>query len=126
VPDLLKGLPKQWIRDLVGNTTLAEILGILAGARFVLTSDGGTLHLTRLVGTRAIVAFGPSTSEVLFHDSSEDLVPVHLGLSCSPCEKTPRRYQCPEAYFQCLRGLTVANAKDSLLAACRAPVNRAR
>ena len=126
VPDLLKGLPKQWIRDLVGNTTLAEILGILAGARFVLTSDGGTLHLTRLVGTRAIVAFGPSTSAVLFHNSPEEIVPLHLGLSCSPCEKTPRRYQCPGEYFQCLRGLNVAIAKDALLAACRAAVDRGR
>jgi ADP-heptose:LPS heptosyltransferase len=126
MPGLLRGLPGQWVMDLVGATTLLEMLGVLAGARFLLTNDGGTFHLARLVGTPAIVAFGPETPEVLFHNSSEEVVPVYLGLSCSPCEKTPRRYQCPGAYFQCLRGLTVANAKDSLLAACRAPVNRAR
>jgi ADP-heptose:LPS heptosyltransferase len=110
VPDLLRGLPAQWIRDLVGATTLTQILGIVA----------------RLAGTPAIVAFGPSTPEILFDDSSEDLVVLRLGLSCSPCVKTPLRYQCPGAYLQCLRELDVASAKDALLAACQAPVDRAR
>jgi len=126
VPDLLRGLPAQWIRDLVGATTLTQTLGTVAGARFLLTNDGGTLHLARLVGTPAIVAFGPSTPEILFDDSSEDLVVLRLGLSCSPCAKTPLRYQCPGAYLQCLRELDVASAKDALLAACQAPVDRAR
>lgn len=116
---LLDGLSDQWVRNLVGTTTLPEILGVLARTRFLLTNDGGTLHLGRLVGTPAIVAFGPTRPEQLLDDPSQGLVSLRLGLSCSPCADTPLRYQCPGAYLQCLRGMDAATARSSLLAACR-------
>jgi ADP-heptose:LPS heptosyltransferase len=124
VADLIRGFSDRWVRDLVGTTTLPDALGILTGARFLLTNDGGTLHLARLVGTPAIVAFGPTTPEQLLHDPSRGLVTLRLGLSCSPCANTPFHYQCPGAYLQCLRGLKASAARDSLLAACRAPADR--
>lgn len=122
---LLDGLSDQWVRDLIGTTTLQQMLGILAGARFVLTNDGGTLHLARLVGTSAIVAFGPTSPEQRLDEASEGLVPLRLGLSCSPCADTPLRYQCPGAYLQCLRGMEAAEARRSLLAACHSEPVRA-
>lgn len=122
---LLDGLPDQWVRNLVGTTTLPEILGVLAGARFLLTNDGGTLHLARVVGTSAIVAFGPTTPEQRLDDPSDRLVSLRLGLSCSPCADTPLRYQCPGAYLQCLKGMEAAKARSSLLAACHSEAVRA-
>jgi ADP-heptose:LPS heptosyltransferase len=122
--DLLCGFSEAWTTDLVGTTTPNEMLGLLAGARFLVTNDGGALHLARLVGTPAIVAFGPTAPEQLLHDPARGLVTLRLGLSCSPCANTPLHYQCPGAYLQCLRGLEASAAKDSLLAACRAPADR--
>lgn len=117
---LVHGFSDQWIRDLVGTTDLRDLLGVLAGARFLLANDGGTLHLARLVGTPAIVAFGPTAPEQRLLDPLQGLMSLQLGLSCSPCADTPLRYQCPGAYLECLKGLKVADARSALLAACQA------
>lgn len=121
----LRGVSELWARDLVGATSLEQMLGCLAGARFVLANEGGTLHLARLVGTRAVVAFGPTAPEQRLLDFSHEVTPLRLGLSCSPCYDTSHRYQCPGAYLQCLRGLEAAEARSVLLAACQAPICRA-
>ncbi len=123
---LLHGSSDQRVKDVIGTTTLQQMLGILAGARFVLTNDGGTLHLARLVGTSTIAAFGPTAPEQRLDDSSEGLVPLRLSLPCSPCADTPLRYKCPGAYLQCLRGMKAAETRGTLLAACRAEAVRAR
>lgn len=123
--DLVHGFSDQRVKDLIGVTTLQQMLGILAGARFVLTNDGGTLHLARLVGTSVIAAFGPTAPEQRLDEASEGLVPLRLGLSCSPCADTPLRFRCPGAYLQCLRGMEAAEARSSLLAACHVEVVRA-
>ena len=123
VADLLEGFSDRWTRDLVGATTLSQTLGILAGARFLLTNDGGTLHLAQLMGTPAVVALGPTSLEQRFLNPFQGLTPLRLGLSCSPCEDTPLRYQCPGAYLQCLRGLQASEARSLLLAACKAPTD---
>ncbi len=122
---LLRGLPDQRIRDLVGTTSPREVLGVLAGARLLLTNDGGTLHLARLVETPAIVAFGPTAPEHRLLDPSQRLTQIRLGLPCSPCADTPQRYQCPGAYLECLRGLRAPDVRSALLAACRTEAGRA-
>lgn len=122
---LLHGLSGEWATDLVGRTTIQDMLGTLTGARFLLTSEGGTLHLGRLVGTHAIAAFGPTAPEQLFQGPEQGVVKLRLGLPCSPCANTPFHFQCPWAYLQCLRGLEASDAREPLLAACQAPAHRA-
>jgi ADP-heptose:LPS heptosyltransferase len=122
--DMLRGFSDRFTTNLVGRTTLEELLGVLAGARFVLTNDGGTFHLARLVGTPAIVAFGPTAPEQILDNMSEGYVALRLGLSCSPCADTPFRYRCPGAYPQCLRELDASQARRYLLAACQQVADR--
>ena len=122
---LLYGFSEVWTKDLVGTTTPNEMLGLLAGARFLVTNDGGALHLARLVGTPAIVAFGPTAPEQRLLDPSQGFVALRLGLPCSPCADTPLRYQCPGSYLQCLRELHASQARSALLAACQSAAERA-
>lgn len=119
---LLRGLPNGFVENLIGVTGISEMLGLLAGARFLLANDSGNLHLARLVGTPALVAFGPTTPEqLLLRDTLDGVVPLQLHLSCSPCHDSPRRYRCPGPYLQCLRGLAASEARGALLAACCLP-----
>lgn len=122
--DMLRGFSDRFTTNLVGRTTLRHMLGILSGARFVLTNDGGTLHMARLAGTPIIAAFGPTAPEQRIDAHSEGLVTLHLGLSCSPCAHTPFHYRCPGAYLQCLQGLEASAAREPILAACQALAHR--
>lgn len=123
--DLLRGLPDTQAMSLVGSTTLRQMLGILAGTRFLLTNDGGSLHMARLVGTPAIAAFGPTAPEQLLHPFAGGYMAIRQELPCSPCAHTPLRYQCPGPYLHCLRSLEAASARQALILACQAVAERA-
>lgn len=122
--DFLSGLSGAMVKDIVGITDVEQLLGILAGAQFLLTNDGGSLHLARLVGTPAIVAFGPTAPEQRLLDPSQGMTPLRLGLSCSPCSDGVLRYRCPGEHLQCLRGLEASEARCALLAACQSTAGR--
>lgn len=118
--ELLRGLPDTQAMSLVGSTTIRQMLGLLAGTRFLLTNDGGSLHMARLVGTPAIAAFGPTAPEEhLLHTFEEGLMAIRPQLPCSPCAHTPLRYKCPGPYLYCLRSLEADSARQALLLACR-------
>jgi heptosyltransferase-2 len=124
--ELIEGVGGTRVRSVVGETGLPEALGILAGARFVLSNDGGTLHLALLAGTRCIAAFGPTAPEERLLEPAEDVVALRVRLPCSPCADTARRYRCPGAPFACLREIRAADARPALLALCRGePVSTA-
>jgi heptosyltransferase-2 len=117
--ELMEGVGGARARSLVGETSLPEALGVLAGARFVLTNDGGTLHLARLVGAPCVATFGPTAAEERLLDPRDGLVSLRVPLPCAPCADTGHRYRCPGAYLACLRELRAADARGILLAACR-------
>jgi ADP-heptose:LPS heptosyltransferase len=117
---LVKGLNHKSIENLVGATSLSEMLGLLAGARFLLANESGNLHLAKLVATPSLISCGPTAPEQLFTDDTGDgIVPIQLGLPCSPCEFTPKRYKCPDSYLRCLKGLNGYHVKGLLQKACQ-------
>ena len=117
---LMKGLDQTSVKNLVGATSLSEMLGLLAGARFLLANDSGNLHLAKLVKITSLISFGPTVPEQLFMDENGDgIVPIQLGLPCSPCEFTPKRYKCPDSYLRCLKGLKGSHVKGLLQKACQ-------
>lgn len=122
---LLSGFSSEFIKDLTGETSLQQMLELLGGARFLLANDSGNLHLARLMGASVLIAFGPTAPEhILVGGALEGLVPLRLGLYCSPCHDSPHRYRCPGPYLQCLRGLAASEARSALLAACQSEDGR--
>lgn len=116
---LLSGLPQTRILDLVGATSLRQLLEILAGARFLLANDSGNLHMACLVGTPAIGVFGPTAPEQRLYHLSGGIMFIRDSLSCSPCAHTSRHLRCPGTYRQCLVGLKASAVRELLLTACR-------
>jgi ADP-heptose:LPS heptosyltransferase len=117
---LVSGFDKRSVINLVGATNLGELLGLLAGARFLLANDSGNLHLAKLVRTPSLIFFGPTTLEQLFiGENAEGIVPIRLGLSCSPCEFTSQRYKCPGSYLQCLKSLDADHVRSIIMKACQ-------
>ena len=117
--ELLSGLPRERIMNLVGATSLRQLLEVLAGARFLLANDSGNLHMARLVGTPAVGVFGPTAPEQRFYNLSGELMTIRHLLPCSPCAHTPWHLKCPGTYLQCLRELEASDAREMLLTACR-------
>jgi heptosyltransferase II len=74
------------VLSFVGKTTLLELIALLKRADGVITHDGGSLHLARLVGCKLCGVFGPSSPKDFSLDN-EDEIMLWGGrdLKCCPC-----------------------------------------
>ena len=72
------------VRDLVGRTTLRQLLAILARARLAFGPDSGALHLAAAVGTPALSLWGATSAARSTPFGSEALA-VSGAAACAPC-----------------------------------------
>jgi heptosyltransferase-2 len=101
------------ILNLAGRTTLSELVGIVAGARVVVSNDSGVMHLAAGLGRPTLGVFG-STSPVWTASDAPWTVSLYAEYPCSPCF----RRTCPIGYG-CLRSIPSEagiNAVERLLA----------
>ncbi|MDQ2742729.1 MAG: glycosyltransferase family 9 protein, partial [Chloroflexota bacterium] len=72
--------------NLVGHTTIDELIALLAHANLVATGDSGPLHLAVALGVPLLAVYGPTDPRV--HGPYRPVGPVRLhrrDLPCSPC-----------------------------------------
>jgi len=82
--------------DLVGNTTLPELIAVLEGANVVVTTDTGPSHMAAATGAPTVALFGPSDPNGTAPYSCKYNT-VHIAsidIECSPCSHTERFKAC--------------------------------
>lgn len=57
-------LPQPFLRNLAGQTSLRELMAVLASCRVLLTNDSGPMHVAAALGTPVVVPFGSTSSEL--------------------------------------------------------------
>jgi heptosyltransferase-2 len=90
---------REPVRMLCGETSLGELVGVLAGLRTLITNDSGPMHLAAALGVPVVAVFGPTDwRETAPVGDGHRLVrePVH----CSPCLLR----ECPIDH-RCMRGV---------------------
>jgi lipopolysaccharide heptosyltransferase II len=82
-------------RVLCGETTLAELVGVLARVRLLLTNDSGPMHLAAALGVPVVAVFGSTDWRETAPFSPVARV-VREGTSCAPCllRECPVDHRC--------------------------------
>ena len=70
--------------DLMGQTTLKELIALLRRVRLFVTNDSGPMHLAAAVGTPVIALFGPTDPARTGPYGAGHTV-LRSGVPCSPC-----------------------------------------
>ena len=72
------------VLNLVGRTTLKELMSVINAARAVVTCDTGPMHLAVALGKRVVALFGPSDHRRTGPFRGEV---IRKEMSCAPCNK---------------------------------------
>ncbi len=84
--------------NLIGKTTLAELMERLAGCDLLLTNDTGTMHLAAALGVPTVAIFG-STEPRLTAPLGPRHTLIRHQVECSPCflRDCPIDFRCMDA-----------------------------
>jgi heptosyltransferase-2 len=88
-------------RVLCGETTVPELVGVLARLRLLVTNDSGPMHVAAALGVPVVAVFGPTDWRET-HPVGEAHRVVREPVHCSPCGLR----ECPIDH-RCMRRVSV-------------------
>lgn len=107
---ILAGLDATPVTDLIGKTSLAQLMDELQTCDVLLTNDTGTMHLAAMLGVPTVAIFG-STEPALTGPLGASHHVIRHHVACSPCFLR----ECP-IDFRCMTSITA----EEVLAAVEA------
>jgi heptosyltransferase-2 len=99
--------------DLVGKTTLRDLLGILHRLRMLITNDSGPMHMAVALGVPVVAVFCSTTRDLGFYPYTNRAVVVEKNLACRPCGPHGGR-RCPIGTEECMRGIAPADVLQAV------------
>jgi heptosyltransferase-2 len=107
----------DWI-NLVGETDLPTLMGVLASCRVVLSNDSGAMHLASAVGRPVVAVFGPTNERATAPLGPHTI--VRHDVWCRPCMLR----ECPIDH-RCMRGIAPEEVFDRVMTWIDQPVTTA-
>ncbi|MBU1658473.1 glycosyltransferase family 9 protein, partial [bacterium] len=112
----LKPFPKTVI-DLVGKTSLVDLVGVIEGACGLVATDTGTAHIASALNTEVFALIGPTPDNQTgpYQSQTNRVHIISANLSCSPCYKTQVMKNCKDNI--CMKQITVEQVYDRIVSA---------
>ena len=111
--DKLKPYPKNVI-DLVAQTSLSDLIGVIEGAYGLVATDTGTAHLSSAVNTEVFALIGPTPADVTgpYQSPYNKVHIISSNQECAPCYKTEVMRQCKDNI--CMQEISVEMVYNSI------------
>jgi ADP-heptose:LPS heptosyltransferase len=90
--------------NLVGATTLPELVALLTECDILVTGDSGPMHIACAVATPVVVLHGPTDPD-LSGPTAPDAIVLRRRLWCSPCYDASATAECRFGNPVCMKGI---------------------
>jgi len=97
IAESIEGENSAFIRNLAGETELAEAIDLLSMASAVVSNDSGLMHIAAALGRPLVVVYG-STSPGFTPPLGECVEVLSVPVDCGPCFQR----ECPRGDVKCL------------------------
>jgi heptosyltransferase II len=101
--------PGVGVVDLIGRTSLRELIGITARCSAFVSNDSGAMHVAAAVGVPLTAIFGPTDERATAPAGSADV--IRRDVFCRPCMLR----ECPIDH-RCMKRIDVDSVLDSVIA----------
>ena len=99
--------PRGRIVNLIGQTDLPELIGVLAGCETCVSNDTGAMHVAAALGLPVVALFGPSDERATAPLGRHEI--LSTPVRCRPCLLR----DCPIDH-RCMTGIQTADVFDAL------------
>ena len=95
------------ILDLVGKTTLPDLVGVISNATALIATDTGTAHIASATDTEVFALIGPTPSNVTgpYKTNKNKVHIISSNQECAPCYKTEVMRSCKDNI--CMKEISV-------------------
>lgn len=110
-------LGEENVINLVGKTSLHQLLVLYTLCDLMVTNDSGPSHFASITDLAVVTLFGPETP-LLYRALGKNRIALSAGLACSPCVSSYNHRATACNDNQCMKQLSVEmvyNACDALL-----------
>ncbi len=90
------------VLSLAGMTSLRELMGVIAGAKLVVSNDSSPVHIANALGVPAITVYTSTSPDYGFYPLTGGY--LKNPLECSPCSPNPKR--CIRGSPECLHSIS--------------------
>jgi heptosyltransferase II len=111
VSDAMRGLP---VDDLIGQTSLMQLIAVMQKSGAVVSNDSGTFHLATLTSAPLVGLFGPTPANAVapMGRAKTRILASDNRVSCSPCYDGKNFARCTRNV--CLESITVNSVADAI------------
>ena len=90
--------------DLVGRTTLRELIAVIDRCQLLIGNDSAPGHIAAARNVPVISIFGPTVPSFGYSPFGKDVIIVEKELPCRPCHHHGPMI-CPESHFRCMKDI---------------------
>lgn len=114
IADIVVAAMKNKPIDLVGKTSLKELIGITGCLKVLVTNDGGPLHIAVALGIKTVSIFGPVDETVYgpYPSSPQHLV-IKKEMDCRPCYHNFKLQVC-EKDRECIKSISAEEVFEAI------------
>jgi len=104
------------VHNLCGETTLGDVVDLLAASDAAVSNDSGLLHVAAAAGTPVVAIYG-SSSPTFTPPLTARATILYRGIECSPCFAR----ECPLGHLRCLREIEPGHVLEAVERALATP-----
>ena len=97
-------------QNLVGKTTIEELINCISNLDLFITGDSGPMHLAASFQIPTIAIFGPTKDDETSQWMNDNSIVVKKNLDCQPCMKRT----CPLKHHNCMKLIKAQEVIDSI------------